>query len=297
MDFITLKEKIINAKANANIAVVQPESPEVFEAIKSASMENLCHFSLIGDQKTILMQMEKVGLKGCEIINAADATCAAYSAIDLIHRKQAHILMKGNVPTDVLLKAVLDHEKGLRTTQLLSHLVIVETHERAFLGVTDGGINIQPTLADKVSIIHNAVKFFHRLGVEKPKVALLSATEKPNPKIPSAAQANQLIDLVKAANINDCLVYGPVAFDLAISRRARQIKKVDNKIYSNADIVLVPEIVCGNSLAKSLIYCAKFHSGGVVLGAECPIILLSRADSAQEKLNSIILGVMQCIRC
>lgn len=295
MKFAALKEKIIKAKPDINIAVVQPESIEVFQAIKKASEENLCRFSLVGDQKNISMQAQKVGLTNYEMINSTDGTDAAFSAIALIHQKQADILMKGNISTDVLLKAVLDHEKGLRTKQLLSHLMLVETDEHAFLGITDAGINPQPSLIDKVSLIHNAVDFFHSLGVEKPKVAILSATEKANPKIPSALQAEQLIDLVNDAKINNCLVYGPVAFDLAISHRARQIKKVDKKIHSNADIILTPEIVCGNVLCKALIYCAKFPSAGIVLGAKCPIILLSRADSAQEKLNSILLGIIQCL--
>jgi phosphate butyryltransferase len=294
MNFATLKEKVISAKKKVKVAVVWPDGIEIFKAIKQAQTDGLCEFLLVGAEQTITAQAKAAGLINYEVLPAEEANQAAYLALESIHHNNADILMKGTISTSAFLKAVLDKEKGLRTKHLLSHLAILETEEHKFLGITDAGMNPEPTLADKVSIIDNAVDFFHRLGIEKPRVAILSATEKPNSNIPSSLTAAPLIEMVKKAGIKDCVVYGPIAFDIAISRRARQIKKVEDKIFSNADIILVPEIVCGNALAKALIFGAKFPSGGVVLGAQCPIILLSRADSAQEKLDSILLGITQC---
>jgi phosphate butyryltransferase len=296
MGFKGLQEKIVNAKRDIKIAIVQPEGPDIFQALKIVEEQNLCRFVLVGSKETILNQANQVKLANYEVVIASDEVKAAYLAMQLIHEGNADILMKGHISTDVLLKAVLNKEKGLRTKNFLSHLAVLETHEKAFLGVTDCGMNIRPNLKEKATIINNAVDFFHLLGFAKPKVGILSANEKANSKIEPYINSKELIQMSKKGDIKGSIVYGPIAFDLAISRRARQIKKVSNKIFSNADILLVPDIVCGNSLLKALIYCADFPSGGIVLGAKCPIVLLSRADTAQEKLNSMLLGIIQCIQ-
>lgn len=295
MGFEAVKEKIIKAKHNVRIAIVQPEGPDIFQALKVAEEQDLCQLVLVGSKETILNHADRAKLTNYEVVVAPNEVEAAYLAMQLIHEGNADILMKGHISTDILLKAVLHREKGLRTKKFLSHLAVLETHEKAFLGITDCGMNIRPNLKEKASIINNAVKFFHLLGIEKPRVGILSANEKSDSKIESYIHSADLIRMAKEGDINDSVVYGPIAFDLAISRRARQIKKVSDKIFSNADILLVPDIVCGNSLIKALIYCAKFPSGGIVLGAKCPIVLLSRADNAQEKLNSMLLGIIECI--
>ena len=295
MGFEVLKEKISIAKPNAKIAIVQPEGLDIFQAIKTIETDKMSQFVLVGSQETILNHAKRVKLSNYELVAASNETEASYLAMKLITENNANILMKGNISTDVLLKAVLNKEKGLRTKNFLSHLVVLETHEHAFLGVTDCGMNIRPNLKEKMAIINNAVQFFHLLGVETPKVGILSANEKPSSKIESFINSAPLIQMAEKGNIKNALVYGPIAFDLAISRRARQIKKVSDKFFSNADILLVPDIVCGNSLIKALIYCAKFSSGGILLGAKCPIVLLSRADNTQEKINSMLLGIIQCI--
>ena len=277
------------------VAVVYPTTEDAFNALKFFSDMKLCHFVLIGPEAFLQTQAEKIKLTDYQIISAENHHQSSLTAVKLAHEKVVDLLMKGSVSTGILLKAVLDKNDGLRSGKLLSHLIVFETSKDKFLGLTDGGINTQPSLDDKVNIINNAVQFFHCLGVKKPKVAILSAIEKVNPRILGSNDAVILIEKANAGDIKNAAVYGPVAFDLAVSQKVREIKGVSDQIPYDADIILVPEIVCGNSLAKSLTYCAKLHSGGVVLGAQCPIILPSRADSAQERLYSILLGIMQCI--
>jgi phosphate butyryltransferase len=295
MGFEVLKEKIKQSTVKVKIAVVQPIDKEVFKALKVFCDAKLCHFILVGSSNIIHREAKQIGLTDYEVVNAADDKTASAIAVSLVREHKAGVLMKANVSTDVLLKAVLDKESGLRSGRLLSHLIILARDNGRFLGMTDGGMNIQPNLDEKVDIINNAVKFFHGLGIQEPKVAVLSATEKMNPKIKTSFDAEHLIERSKKGDIPSAVVYGPVAFDLAVSQRAREVKGVADKIPYDADIILVPDIICGNSVAKALIYCAKLHSGGVVLGAQCPIILSSRADTAQERLYSIMLGIMQCI--
>jgi phosphate butyryltransferase len=293
MGYFELKTKL-KSKPPVKIAVTQATGEEIFTALGEAANENLCFPILVGNKQSITSSTEHFDLKSFEIIEATDNKDAAAKAVQAVRSGIADLIMKGNIPTDQLMKEVLDKEQGLRTGSLLSHIVVFETDEHQFLGVTDGGINIQPDVPTKIAIINNAVSLFRKLGIDQPRVAVLSATEKVNPKIPSSVDAAAIVELAKQGAIKNAIVNGPVSFDIATDEHARKIKEVDQIITGNANILVVPEIVCGNVLGKSLIYKAKYPSGGIVIGAACPIILLSRSDSSTEKLNSIILGASLC---
>ncbi len=235
-------------------------------------------------------QAKRFSLSDFDLVAAPTPELAAEKAIEAVRTGRADLLMKGKVPTSTLLRAVLKDKEGLRGSRLLSHIAVVELPKERFLAVTDGGLNICPSLQEKAVILENAVELFQSLGVDKPKVAVLSAVEQVNPDIPSTLDAALLAQMALRGQIKGAVVDGPLALDLAVSAQACKLKKVDTPIAGEADILLVPDLVSGNLLGKSLIYIAGYPSGGIVMGATCPIILLSRSDSAQEKLNSIILG-------
>jgi phosphate butyryltransferase len=199
------------------------------------------------------------------------------------------------VATSTFLKAVLDKEVGLRTGRLLSHVAVIESpgyHKLLFL--TDGGMCVKPDLAAKVDIVNNAVDVARKLGIETPKVALLAAVEVLNPEMPETADAAELSKMAERGQIKNCLVDGPLAIDLAVSAEAAQHKKVRSAVAGDADIMVVPEIVCGNVLAKGLIYLGNARAAGLIAGAAKPVVMLSRSDSKEQKLNSIALGVVSC---
>lgn len=293
MGFSNLKKKFL-ADSNfrpKRIAIAQADGQELFLALYDAQKQGLCTPLFIGQQNKIEHLAEKSSITGFEVIHAETPEDAAEKAVRAISEKRAELIMKGTVATSTLMKAVLADKGGLRRENFLSHITLFETADGSFLGVTDGGLNISPDLKAKISILNNAVTLFHTLGVEKPRVAVLSAVEVINPKIPSTMEAAALAQMAARGQIQGAIVDGPLALDLAVSSRACALKGVKTPIEGKADILLVPDLVSGNILGKSLIHMAGFAGGGIIMGASCPIILLSRADSAQERLNSIILGV------
>jgi phosphate butyryltransferase len=292
MNFTELKNKIIKNKIMAKIAVAQAEGETIFTALKQ--VEDFCFPIVIGNKNNIEISAKNAKLHHFEIIETNSAAESAAIAVKLIHQGAADLLMKGNLATDILLSAALKKDEGIKTNKLLSHVLVFETPEHKFLGITDSGVNIQPSLNNKIAIINNAVELFHKLGVTVPRVAILSAVEVVNPKIPSTLDGATLAKMGKNGEFPGAIINGPVSLDLAISAAARKKKNFEQVSNANADIILVPEIVCGNALGKALIHLAKFKSGGVVLGAKTPIVLLSRADSTLEKFNSIILGISAC---
>jgi phosphate butyryltransferase len=216
--------------------------------------------------------------------NAPDAVAA-------IRAGDADALMKGALDTATFLQAVLDREKGLRPPDdagaLLSHVAVVEAFGRLML-ITDGGMVLNPTLAQKVEIVKNAVHVAVGLGISLPKVAVLAAIEKENPKMPETTDAAALARM----NLPGCVVQGPLAVDNAVSPEAARTKGIDGPVAGQADILLVPSVLVGNIFAKGIMYFANCRFGGVVAGATRPVMFLSRSDTAQAKLNTIALGIV-----
>jgi phosphate acetyltransferase len=220
-------------------------------------------------------------------VDAVHSHDAAAKAVALCRSGEAEALMKGSLHTDELMSAVVSSATGLRTERRISHVFAMDvpTYPRS-LFITDAAINIYPTLEDKVHILNNAIQLAHALNIAQPKVAILSAMETVNPKIPGSVEAAALCKMADRGQIQGALLDGPLAFDNAISKEAALIKGIHSPVAGEADILLVPDLEAGNMLAKQLAYLGNADSAGIVLGARVPIILTSRADSAEARLAS-----------
>jgi len=293
----TFKEVLEKAKdyGPKKMSVAAAQAEDVLRAVEAARLEGLTDSILVGDKKEIIRIAKEIGIdpSNYEIIDKPDKTETAKYAVELIRNKKASILMKGIMGTARLLKAVLDKEIGLRTDRLLSHVYTLEikNYDR-LLTMTDGAMNISPDLNQKAQIIQNAIHFAQSLGVEKPKVAVLGALELVNPNMPATIDAACLAKMSERGQIVGGIVDGPLAFDNAISKESALHKGIESPVSGEVDIVLVPNIESGNIFAKGLVYLAKAIPAGLLLGAKAPVVLTSRADSAQSKLYSIALGVL-----
>jgi phosphate butyryltransferase len=217
---------------------------------------------------------------------------AAELAVKAVRSKEAGVLMKGNIPTAMILKAVLNKEFGLRAGKVLSHVAAFEIPRfDRLIFVTDAAMNISPTLDDKAQIINNAVSVARALGMEVPKVAPLAAVETVNPVMQATLDAAALTQMNNRGQIRDCVIDGPLALDNAVSATAAEHKGITGDVAGEADILLVPNIEAGNILYKSLVYFAGAKVGAVIAGAAAPIVLTSRADSAESKLYSLALAL------
>ena len=280
----------ITTATKATVAVAVAEDSHVLEAVGNA--RNLAAFILVGDEKKINLAAKEAGadISGMKIIHETDMEKACEIAVNLVSSDEAHALMKGLVDTSIIMKAVLNKNAGMRTGQKLSHLAVFElpTYHK-LLFVTDAALNIAPDLETKKEIIESAVKAVTNLGILNPKVAILAAKEKADPKMPITMDA---AELSKQEFSTPCIVDGPLALDNAISRESADIKGINSLVAGDADILMCPNIESGNILYKALAFLANAKNGGVVLGAKKPVILTSRADSAESKLISIALGIL-----
>ncbi len=287
--------KEAKARGPKKVAVAVAQDEVVLEALAIASKEKIATPVLFGDQKAIeaAAAKAKVDVKGWEIADIADMAQASKAAVQAVSSGRADFLMKGLVATATFLKAVLDKEVGLRTGRLLSHVAVMEVsgYHKIFLA-TDGGMCVKPDLAAKADIINNAVDIAHGLGIEKPKVAVLAAVEVVNPEMPETVEAAELSKMAERGQIKGCILDGPLALDLAVSKEAAEHKKVKSPVAGDADILVLPEIAAGNIFAKALIYMSGAKAAGLIAGASKPVVMLSRSDTREQKLNSIALGVV-----
>jgi len=273
------------------VAVAAAEGEEVFQALRDACDQGLCTPVLVGNEEKSRAQAQRAGLKEFEAVAAGSPQEAAELAVLWVREGRAELIMKGQLSTSTLIKAVLKDKGGVHPGGLLSHLAVFETPGGRLLGLTDSGLNIAPNLEQKLQILRNAVGFFHLLGFEEPRVAVLSAVEVVNPEMPSTLDAALLAQMGERKQIQGAAVDGPLSLDLALSPEACRLKGVGGPVAGKADILLAPDLESGNILGKALVLLARFPAGGIVVGALCPIVLLSRCDSARERLNSLILGV------
>ncbi|MGM0410018.1 MAG: bifunctional enoyl-CoA hydratase/phosphate acetyltransferase [Bacillota bacterium] len=274
------------------LAVAAAGDDIVLESVKKAEEKNIIEAILIGDKERINSALDKLDydFKG-EIINTNSNKESAQKSIELIAEGKADYPMKGLLSTKIILKALLDKEYGLRQDGLLSLVTMMDLEkENRIVFMTDGGMNIAPDLDDKVEIINNAVEMAEAVGIKKAKVAPLAAVEKVNPAMPCTLDAANLSKMADRGQIKNCEIDGPLAFDNAVSKKAAEHKGIESEVAGEADILLVPDIEAGNVLYKSLVFYAGLPSASLVLGAKVPMVLTSRADSAQTKFNSIALG-------
>lgn len=275
------------------IAVAVAEDEEVLLSIKSAKEMGICSAILIGDKEKIQEIAKKISmdLNIFEIIDEKDGIKACEIATKLVSSGKAKALMKGLIDTSYILKAALNKEWGLRTDSIMSYIGVFQVplyHKLIF--ISDPAININLNIETKKNIIDNSVKALKNMGIDMPKVALVCAKEKINPKMQSTVDAGELEKIYKDSK--DCIVEGPIAFDGAISKKACEIKGISTKVGGDVDLILFDNIEAGNSVYKCLTYLSDSKSGGIVIGTKRPIVLTSRSDSHESKLNSIALSLL-----
>jgi len=277
------------------VAVAVAQDHTVLQAARDALDRNLAKLMLVGDEKKILKAADdhSISLDGLRIVHEPDTLQAARRAVEVTSKGDADIVMKGHLHTDDFLRAVLDRDIGLRAGVVMSHVFMLEVREQdKFLFVTDGAMNIAPDLEQKGEILLNAVHLANIFGVTEPRVAVLAAIELLNPAMPATIDATCLHTMSERAQfVPHCIVDGPFALDNAISELAARHKKIGGPVAGRADILLVPDIEAGNMLVKALVYVAHLRVAGVVVGGTAPIVLTSRADSAEAKMLSIAAAV------
>ncbi len=278
------------------VCVAAAADRAIIEAVKALQEQDLAEAILTGDESRILRLCQEAGVRKIPPIIAAEGEeDAAQKAAALTGAGGAQVLMKGQVNSSVFLRAVLREENGLRSGGLLCHLAVFQLPDGKRLQFhTDGGMNLFPDLEKKRQILELSVAALHRLGIECPNVAALSANEIVNPKVPSSVDAAQLQALCQEGAISGCVVEGPVAMDVALSCEAAAHKGIQSRISGRTDLFLMPNIEAGNLVGKALMYCAGAKMAGVVLGAACPVVMTSRADGAEAKLNSLVLALALC---
>ncbi|NIA06777.1 MAG: phosphate butyryltransferase [Actinobacteria bacterium] len=286
---------LIKDKPVRSVAVAAADDASVIEAVKLAQQNNIAKAILIGRKEGILKKAAKIDLVLGEqdVIDEPDDIKAAAKAVKLVSDGKADILMKGYIHTDDFLRAVLNRENGLRTGVVMSHVFIIEVPEfDRLLFITDGAMNIAPNLQQKAEIILNAVHLANLFGVTRPKVAVLAAVELVNPNMPVTLDAAVLAKMSQRDQFRpEVIIDGPFALDNAISEIAAKHKNITGPVAGAADILMVPDIEAGNMLAKSLVYFGHYRLAGILMGASAPVVLTSRADSAESKMLSMAAAV------
>lgn len=277
------------------LAVAQDEHS--LEAVTAVANKGIVEAILVGSEPKILAIADKEGLdiSNMEIIEEEDDKVAVKKAVTMVHDKVGDILMKGNVPTAVLLKGVLDKEWGLRKSPVLSHFALFEipTYHK-LLGLTDAAMVIAPDLKTKIAIITNAVDFMNRLGIKNPKVALLGAVEVVNESMPATLDAAIIAKMGHRKQIKNCIIDGPLAYDNAVSMESAKHKGIVSDVAGDADLLVVPDIEAGNVLYKAFGFSANAILAANILGAAAPIVLTSRSDTEEAKQASIIMAAAAC---
>jgi phosphate acetyltransferase len=276
-------------------AVVHPcDASSLSGAIEAAQM-GLITPILVGPRARIESVAADAGVSiaGYQIVDAPYSHAAAAAAVELVREGKTEALMKGSLHTDELMSAVVGRDSGLRTARRISHCFVMDVpqHEQALI-ITDAAINIAPSLEVKMDILQNAIDLGHALQFEEVRVAILSAMETVNPKVPSTIEAAALCKMVDRHQVSGALVDGPLALDNAINLEAARIKQIDSRVAGRANVLMVPDLESGNMLAKSLSFLAGADAAGVVLGARVPIILTSRADSVMTRLASCAVAAL-----
>jgi phosphate acetyltransferase len=277
------------------MAVVHPCDVHSLGGALSARDRGLIIPTLVGpaDKIRAIAQQNDFDLAGCTIVDVPHSHAAAAKAVAMGRNGEVEALMKGSLHTDELAAEVVSKEGGLRTSRRISHVFLMDvpTYPRSLL-ITDAAVNIEPTLEDKVDIVQNAIELAHILGIVEPKVAILAAVETVTPKMRATLDAAALCKMADRGQITGGLLDGPLAFDNAVSIVAAKTKGIRSAVAGQADILVVPDIESGNMLAKQLEYLADALSAGIVLGAKVPIVLTSRADSADTRAGSCAIAVL-----
>lgn len=292
-----LKQLVQAAKKRKGIiaGVPCPEDESTILSVIEAKKEGLADFVLCGDRAKISQLLRQLGgdESDFEVHDTPGAETAVARVVELGRLGKLHLVLKGFLPTAALMKPILDKEKGLRGENLLSDILVLENPAcEELLGMSDGGLNILPDLAQKKQIVENAVAVFHGLGYEEPRVGIMAAIEAVKDSMPATLDARSLTEMNGRGEIADCQVYGPLALDIAVSREAAEHKGIFNDVAGRAQIMIVPNIEAGNLLGKAFTYYLKLTVAHVVMGARLPVLIPSRNESDNDKLHSLALGVL-----
>lgn len=285
--------ELARTKEKKTLSVAAAEDKEVLEAVTEAVKLGIIDAILVGDKNKIdeIALNENLSLDNIKIIDEKNTIKAAKRAVELVSSGEANYIMKGMLGTSDLLRAVLNKEALLKGKGILSHVMLYDVPAyHKLLCLTDGGMVPYPTLEDKVGILNNAVEVLHKLDIKMPKVAAICAVEIVNTAMQPTVDASMLAQMNKRGQIKGCIVDGPLGLDNAISKEAAKHKGIESEVCGDVDILLVPNIESGNFLGKSMTYFGNAENAGVIIGAKCPVVLVSRADSAKSKLYSIALG-------
>ncbi len=294
-NFTELRQRAC-ARGAKRVAVVVADDAIALSAAEGARQIGMAEFVLIGDANSIRRTAEQMKLG--ELLAAArivDTNTPAETAIQMARSGEVDILLKGHLRTDELLSAVLKKEVGLRTGRVLSDILLYEDTLSGVLrlvGITDGGLNILPNLHAKKEIVQNGIEVMRKIGIARPKIAVMSATEAVSPSVPSTMDAKALVEMGEAGEFGVADVFGPVALDGALLPSAAEAKGIKHPAAGHADCMIVPSIEAGNLLGKSVKYLGGSACAHVVMGASVPILIPSRVESADDKINSIALGVI-----
>lgn len=285
--------QMARARAKKKLVLAAAHDQNALEAVVNAFENGIVDVVLIGDKPLIeeICRKADLDISAFELLHEPDNNRAAELSVKMVSEKKADILMKGHLGTSSLLRAVLNKEWGLRSGELLSHLALFEMPAyHKIIALTDAAMNIAPDLKGKVSIIKNAVNYLIKLGINQPKVAVLSAVETVNPDMKSSMDAAALAKMAERGQISGCIIDGPFAFDNAISKKSAELKKINSPVAGDADLLVGDDLDVSNALYKSFIYFAQAKGAAIIVGATAPIVLTSRADSDETKLNSIALA-------
>ncbi|MEO0258577.1 MAG: phosphate acyltransferase [candidate division WOR-3 bacterium] len=287
--------ELAKSKGKKRIAVVEGASDEIVEGLKLA--KELAFPILIGDSEKVKRFVESNSIEEFEIVDSKSPVESAFKACELVKSGNADFVMKGKIDTPTFLRSLLDKERGIRTDKVFSHITLLEIpnyHKLVFL--TDAGMNIRPDLKMKINILQNAIDVMKTMGYEEIKVAFLASLETLHEDMPETIEFAAISKLQDRSFFKGVKVYldGPMGFDIAVSKRAGELKGVTSPVSGDADLWIVPDVASGNILAKALIYIAKAKAGGLIYGARVPVVLLSRADEPELKYYSIAFAVAAC---
>lgn len=281
------------SKGRISLVVASAQGPELMAALDQAMKGGLINAILVGDEDKIHTSAEVASfdLSSVKIVHEPDHEEACRLAVRMVRNREAKVLMKGNVRTDILVRSILDKENGLVSGSLLSHIAFFETpHYEKLLAVTDAALNIAPDLADKAAIVQNAVHVCRKLGISLPKVGILAAVEIVNEKMEATVHAAALKEMNRKGQIRNCIVDGPFALDNAVSAEAAKHKGIVSEVAGDVDVLVVPDLNSGNILYKSLDFLGGASAAAVLAGASAPVVLTSRSDSDCTKFFSIALA-------
>jgi len=277
------------------VAVAASDDAHTLEAVMRASTDGIVEPILLGDKKETENILEKMGCNynALRIDDIKEPRKCAEAAVRMAKDGEVDCIMKGRIDTNILMRMMLDRDIGIRKRELLSGFGLFETqYYHKMFAITDLSLNLYPTLEQKKTILENALDVFHALGIERPKVAVIAAVENANPKMPETLEAESLAKMADTGELTGCEIAGPISVDLALNPKSAIVKRYTNPVAGDADILLAPNITAGNIAAKIIESAAGARSCGMIIGAKVPIIVLSRAASADDKYMSIILSAL-----